>query len=166
MSPGLNQLRNHIKCRSVFMLNNFTHKRLPAILKISLCLVLSTLSPRRTLLQIVWLLDQIKSLQIARFMGPTWVHLGPVGPRWAPCWPHKPCYQGCLYQCICHRLIPFLSYMCSIVCFLKCLDIIKLSMMWFNIVSDRLHSISHSAWYILNSISHYPSVYSVVRFNI
>ena len=20
--------------------------------------------------------------------------LRPVGPRWAPCWPHKPCYQG------------------------------------------------------------------------
>ena len=22
-------------------------------------------------------------------MGPTW-----VGPKWAPCWPHEPCYQG------------------------------------------------------------------------
>ena len=22
-------------------------------------------------------------------------HLGPVGRRWAPCWPHEPCYQGC-----------------------------------------------------------------------
>ena len=22
-------------------------------------------------------------------------HLGLVGPRWAPCWPHEPCYQGC-----------------------------------------------------------------------
>ena len=21
-------------------------------------------------------------------------HLGPVGPRWAPCWPHEPCFQG------------------------------------------------------------------------
>ena len=35
---------------------------------------------------------------IARFMGPTWdlhgTHLGPTGPRWAPCWPHEPCYQG------------------------------------------------------------------------
>ena len=20
--------------------------------------------------------------------------MGPVGPRWAPCWPHEPCYQG------------------------------------------------------------------------
>ena len=23
-------------------------------------------------------------------------HLGPVGPRWAPCRPHEPCYLGCL----------------------------------------------------------------------
>ena len=29
---------------------------------------------------------------IARFMGPTWVHLGSTGPRWAPCWLHEPCY--------------------------------------------------------------------------
>ena len=21
-------------------------------------------------------------------------HMGPVGPRWAPCWPHEPCYQA------------------------------------------------------------------------
>ena len=31
---------------------------------------------------------------IARFMGPTWGHLGPTGPRWAPCWPHELCYLG------------------------------------------------------------------------
>ena len=31
---------------------------------------------------------------IARFMGPTWGHLGPVGPRWAPCWSHELCYLG------------------------------------------------------------------------
>ena len=24
-------------------------------------------------------------------------HLGPTGPRWAPCWPHGLCYRG-LYQ--------------------------------------------------------------------
>ena len=22
-------------------------------------------------------------------------HLGPIGPRWAPCWRHEPCYLGC-----------------------------------------------------------------------
>ena len=27
-------------------------------------------------------------------MGPTWGHLGPAGPRWAPCWPHELCYLG------------------------------------------------------------------------
>ena len=26
-------------------------------------------------------------------------HLGPVGPRWAPCWSHKPCYQGVYCSC-------------------------------------------------------------------
>ena len=36
------------------------------------------------------------SVQIARFMGPTWAHLGPVVPWWAPCWPREPCYLGVL----------------------------------------------------------------------
>ena len=31
---------------------------------------------------------------IARFMGPTWAHLGPTGPRWASCWPYELCYLG------------------------------------------------------------------------
>ena len=31
---------------------------------------------------------------IARFTGPAWGHLGTTGPRWAPCWPHEPCYLG------------------------------------------------------------------------
>ena len=26
-------------------------------------------------------------------------HMGPVGPSWAPCWPHGPCYQGCFSYC-------------------------------------------------------------------
>ena len=26
--------------------------------------------------------------------GPHGAHLGAVGPRWAPCWPHESCYQG------------------------------------------------------------------------
>ena len=34
-------------------------------------------------------------IPIARFMGPTWAHLGPTGPRWAPCYPHELCYLGC-----------------------------------------------------------------------
>ena len=32
--------------------------------------------------------------KIAKFMGQHGAHLGPVGPRWALCWPHEPCYQG------------------------------------------------------------------------
>ena len=35
--------------------------------------------------------------QIAKFMWPTWGPPGgPVSPRWAPHWPHEPCYQGCV----------------------------------------------------------------------
>ena len=30
-------------------------------------------------------------------------HLGPVGPRWAPRWPHEPCYQGCYPSFSCSR---------------------------------------------------------------
>ena len=36
-------------------------------------------------------------LAIPRYQGsrgPHGAHLGPVGPRWAPCGPHEPCYQG------------------------------------------------------------------------
>ena len=33
---------------------------------------------------------------ITNSLGQHGAHLGPVGPRWAPCWPHKPCYQECL----------------------------------------------------------------------
>ena len=33
--------------------------------------------------------------QIAKFMGPTWDPPGSYRPRWAPCWPHEPCYLRC-----------------------------------------------------------------------
>ena len=36
----------------------------------------------------------LKISPIAKFMGNHGAHLGPVGPVWAPCWPHEPCYQG------------------------------------------------------------------------
>ena len=38
--------------------------------------------------------DLCKHTQIARFTGQHGAHLGPIGPRWASCWPHEPCYQG------------------------------------------------------------------------
>ena len=40
--------------------------------------------------------SRLKTLypQIAKFMGQHGAHLGPLGPRWAPCWPHEPYYQG------------------------------------------------------------------------
>ena len=30
--------------------------------------------------------------------GANTAHLGPTGPRWAPCWPHKVCYLGCFWR--------------------------------------------------------------------
>ena len=48
----------------------------------------------RTYKRIVWKQSAIVSPQIAKFMGQHGTHLGPVGPRWAPCWPHEPCYEG------------------------------------------------------------------------
>ena len=37
--------------------------------------------------------------QIASSRGQHGAHLGPVGTRWAPCWPHQPCYQGSYCYC-------------------------------------------------------------------
>ena len=42
-------------------------------------------------------------------------HLGPVGPRWAPCWSHEPCYQDMfIYN-------NFIWSLCTTVCFIHCL---------------------------------------------
>ena len=50
------------------------------------------------LVENTWYLDSWMLTQIARFMGQHGAHLGPVGPRWAPWWPHEPSYQG-KHQC-------------------------------------------------------------------
>ena len=39
---------------------------------------------------------QGKCLRLQSSWGQHGAHLGPVSPRWAPCWPHEPCYQGCI----------------------------------------------------------------------
>ena len=41
-----------------------------------------------------WMSNYIQSIYSKVHGGQHGAHLGPVGPRWAPCWPHKPCYQG------------------------------------------------------------------------
>ena len=41
-----------------------------------------------------WCGEQATNL-IARFVG---THLGPTGPRWAPCWPNELCYLGSHYM--------------------------------------------------------------------
>ena len=44
--------------------------------------------------------DAEETSQIVTFIGPHGAHLGPVSPRWAPCGPHEPCYQGYSRWCI------------------------------------------------------------------
>ena len=62
-----------------------------------------------------WLtLINFKPLQIAKLVGQHVSHLGPVGPRWDPCWPHKPCYQGFFWN---HSTIPCICW--KIICFQK-----------------------------------------------
>ena len=41
------------------------------------------------------------------------VHLGPVGPGWAPYWPHEPCYQGIHLKTCVHGLC-FVGFQCSL----------------------------------------------------
>ena len=47
-----------------------------------------------------WNYNRKKTSQIAKFLGPTWGPPGScrhqMGPMLAPCWPHEPCYHGCL----------------------------------------------------------------------
>ena len=45
-----------------------------------------------------WNLMPIAHPLVARFIGQHGAHLGPRGPRWAPCWLHEPCYLGLLGQ--------------------------------------------------------------------
>ena len=49
-------------------------------------------------------------------MGLTW---GPPCPRWAPCWSHEPCYQGCVTDifytlCVCDGVCQFPGPLTSI----------------------------------------------------
>ena len=46
-------------------------------------------------------------VQIVKFIGGGGGHLGPVGPRWAPCRPHEPCYQS-EYNAIFHAALYWL----------------------------------------------------------
>ena len=52
---------------------------------------------------------------IARLMGQYDAHQGPTGPRWAPCWPHGPCYLVSLdikpFSSLKYR-VPSLKWLC------------------------------------------------------
>ena len=41
------------------------------------------------------ILSVMKPIPDSKFYG---AHLGPTEPRWAPCWPHEPCYLGLFWK--------------------------------------------------------------------
>ena len=44
------------------------------------------------------------------------VHGVNMGPTWVlstPCWPHKPCYQGCLFVVTCWQLLQYSEHTCA-----------------------------------------------------
>ena len=49
-----------------------------------------TLEPRAASTHLLVRVETTQSKVHGANIGPP----GPVGPRWAPCWPHEPCYQG------------------------------------------------------------------------
>ena len=83
-----------------FLLKEFWKKSLP----MKICSVKDTRKDSHMETVKLWVrtLDPMHP-QIAKILGPTWGPLGPVGPRWAPCRPHEPCYQG-QWSCIKSRM--------------------------------------------------------------
>ena len=61
----------------------------------------------------------MKSFQYSPDSKESWgqhvAHLGPVGPRWAPCWPHDPCYQGAYWNWFHWLRIYDKSFTCTII---------------------------------------------------
>ena len=62
---------------------------------LTICKRIEMLKPRSSL-------SHLRNTQIAKFMGPTWGPPRSCRPRWAPCWPHEPCYEGGYQKRISH----------------------------------------------------------------
>ena len=115
-------------------------------------------------------------------------HLGPVGPRWAPCWPHEPCCQGSLIllpvgfsrlmvRCLITKWMEYLIYIVLTPTYIlpKCHDLMSLSFILeiipLNVTCKVLpkvtcklkHSCLHSdIWYCL---THPPPSTPRIQFN-
>ena len=82
-----------------------------------------------------------------RSWGQHGAHLGPTGPRWAPCWPHEPCYLGNLEDVL------FLSFILLTSSALTLYDKYQLAIWLPNFPSTLYmtelklsYSYSHSYW--------------------
>ena len=92
-------------------------------------------------------------------------HLGPVGPRWSPCWPHKPCCHGRIVNNnagprlfgISHRMVPFPSIPSAMYLYLDihiCCDrfLLPFTMRGFHFVLSELQWIPNVFVYIHSTV--------------
>ena len=106
-------------------------------------------------------------------------HLGPTGPRWAPCWPHELCFLGSLFKAHLYSKQPFnvivqvitlkstLSLACTQKEYLPCLPFTKHpacnKLTQFNLITDLVskdyHNTSHSHTYNVRSDEIRVSIY-------
>ena len=57
-------------------------------------------------------------------------HLGPVGPSWAPSWPHESCYQGYLTRTAPHMMISWHGNFLTRKFFIRKLFSVLLNLLW------------------------------------
>ena len=94
--------------------------------------------------------------------------LGPVGPRWAPCWPHEPCYHGVYSFSPCNKRTVRCTKLCGIVVIAyfgimpsrngkiyhiadplyRALIVVKFKKLWTNrqVVGEMLRVSAHINW--------------------
>ena len=79
-------------------------------------------------------------------------HLGPTGPRWAPCWPYEPCYLGAS-----HQGIALMSLVQVFSLFLLCIMYIRLIECALTLLLGTLHwaLLYHYRWW---AIRHWVTV--------
>ena len=61
-------------------------------------------------------------------------HLGPISPRWVPCWSHEPCYQGCSTSAI----VALYAISCHSACHYDAL--LKQSLVFSGLFQDQSHN--------------------------
>ena len=66
-------------------------------------------------------------------------HLGPVGPRWAPCWTHEPCYQSMYYEIMVSLYCYYEVHFSSSKHYTEC--IVWYYVLWGAIICNHTHNL-------------------------